>query len=905
MFFLFTDVEGSTRLWEHHPDLMRAALGRHDEIVRQVVDDFDAYVFSTAGDAFGIAFQSATAAVDAGVAIQSQLAEEAWAQEVPIRIRMGLNAGESHERDGDYFGPPVNRAARISSAAHGGQFVISDEIRIHLDRVGREIELIDLGEHRLKDLGAPEQIWQVPIPGVDGAHPDLNSLSRRLTNLPVQVTEFVGREADGSAVVDHLGQSRLVTIRGLGGMGKTRLSIQVGAEVLEDFDDGVWFVELAPAREPSAVPFAVVEALGFSSLGRTALEAVVDGIEDRRMLLILDNCEHVIEASRDLVASLLESCPNLHILATSRVALGHAGERVHFLSPLDSSSADSPAVTLFRQRAEAANPDLDFGPERMVVICDLVTQLDGIPLAVELAAARVRSLTPEEILDRLDSRFRLLASKDGTVERHRRLVDTIDWSYTHLADGEQLLFRRLAVFAGPFSLAAAEAVCADDELDDLDVLDFMQGLVDQSMVLVDLTGPTARYRLLESLREFGADQLGTDEALLARHTAYFATAVAAEAARSITVDEERGRVAVDTMWGDLRSAWFRSHSAGDTASACALSGHIALELLWRSRLEPSQWAQATIDMDDFDAQPPIERLGAFFVAAAGLMHGVENERAIAYIHRGVALIDDIATEDLDHRLVHGTSVMFFTGQLREGIEAIGGLLERLGGVADEHSRLLAAALQISQSSMCGYSGLGERARSLAIDALDRSLPLGPTWETLGRWDVDRYGDDVDPGPLMEALPGYIEQFASVQNHFLGATAERHLVGLRAQNAELGEHLADTASQLESIDVTDPRVPTGWLLTAAIGLLKARSWFDAAVLLEWQDRYRVAPILPDRQAELDELVPLMDASIDDELRARAAERIDSMDLSATVRFAVEALTLARASLAGVEVPSAER
>lgn len=891
--FLFTDVEGSTRLWETYPDQMRRALEIHDGIARAAIEANDGYVFTTAGDAFAVAFHRPGDALAAGIAIHQNLAAHPWGDEVVIRVRMGLHVGEATERDGDYFGPTLNRTARVESSAHGGQFVISDLARTLCEADGVIDGLIDLGEHRLKDLGSPERIWQVPVPGVPGDHPPLRTLSRHLTNLPNQLTEFVGRDHDRRSVADALESGRLVTIRGLGGMGKTRLALQVGADVFPHFDDGVWLVELAPAREPSAVPFALASALGYSSLGQTPLEAAVSGIGDRRMLVILDNCEHVVETVGDLVNALLTRCPNVRILATSRLALSTPGERMYNLDPLAGDADDGAAVELFLARAQAANPDLQFDAARLAVVTELVRQLDGVPLAIELAAARVRSLTPEELLDRLGERFRLLRAKGGAVPRHQRLVDAIEWSYSHLDPDEQLLFRRLSVFAGAFSLAAAEAVCSDDLLDEFDVLDLIEGLVDQSMVIPDMSGPVTCYRLLESLREFGSDLLGIDDKLLDHHGEYFAAAVAVTGAGTVRVEEAQARIEVDMIWDDVRAAWYRARELGDAAKACTLSGHLTLELLWRSRLEPSEWARATIEMDGFDQQSPMDRIGVLGVAASGMMHGVENELAVQYVQQAMELVEQVPVAELDHRIVHNTSVMFFTGQLTEGVRIIDGLIERIE--EQDGMELLADLIRISQASMYGYLGEGDLANNAASSALRSSGVWGPSWQALAEWDIARYGDNVDTASLTALLPELILTFRSIPNEFLASSAERHLYGLRAQRAELSEHMAVTASKLATLDIADPRVPTGWLLTAAVALLKAERWFEAGVLLEWQERFRAAPILPDRQVQLDELVPQMEAAVDDGMRRRMGETLDVMDLAATVRYAIDALHAARMTL----------
>ena len=697
--FLFTDVEGSTRLWEEHPAEMKVALEHHDRIIGAAIEGHGGYVFSTVGDAFAAAFHAPRSAVDAGIQIQQQLADHDWTESVEIRVRIGIHVGEANERNGDYFGPAVNRCARLMSAASGGQLLISQVTKELCENEPWATELVDLGLHQFKDLSTPEHAWQVTVPGGPEAFAPLRTIDRRVTNLPVQLTNFIGRDTERTEVSGHLEAARLVTLSGLGGMGKTRLSLHVAADISAAFPDGVWFVQLAPVREAEAVPFALTEALGVPAIGRPALEAAIDSIGDRTTLIVLDNCEHVLDAATGLVDELLRCCPNVRVLATSRHTLGVPGEVIYNLLPLEGASQGSPAVELFVERALSANPALDFDAERLATVSDLCEHLDCIPLAIELAAARTRSMTPEDIADRLDQRFQLLTTKRGVVDRHQRLIDTVEWSYSQLNDDEQLLFRRLAIFAGTFSLEAVEAICADARLDEYEIIDQLEGLVDQSMVIADLSGSTTRYRLLETMRVFAHDKLDADSPdpdsnLAARHADYFAETVRAKTQLCLTPAEADARRDLDLIWDDLRAAWTYARDINDLDLACALAGHLTFEVIWRSRMEPSIWAQAALEFDGIDTIEPIDRIGLLATAAAGMMHSAEAESARALIDQARDLLPALEVDQLDERVLAVTSILFFTGNLEPAVQMCTELIDRIDRPAAS-DRLSAAARDIS------------------------------------------------------------------------------------------------------------------------------------------------------------------------------------------------------------------
>ena len=551
--FMFTDVEGSTGLWETDPDGMEAALAEHDERLRAAIGEHNGYVFTTAGDSFAVAFASPAEALAAALNSQLRLAEPC--AEITLRVRIGLHTGAASTRDGDYFGAVVNRSARLMSAAHGGQILLSEatEEAVRVDP-GDGIELVDVGEHRLKDLLRPMRIFQVRHAHLRDEFPPLRTLEGPGVNLPIQLTSFVGREDELLEVRDLLSEHRLVTLTGSGGAGKTRLAYQVAADSLESFPDGVRVVELATVSGPDLIHDAVAAVVGAHAVPDTpALETIADRIGGQRLLLVLDNSEESVGAVGTMVEELLKACPHLKVLATSRERLGRAGEVAYRVPSLAMPVARGPergadrrrpdgigalaeddyirvvrdydSVRLFTDRAILARPDFAVIGANVDAVVSICRRLDGIPLALELAAARVRVLSPAQVAERLDERFRLLAGDAaGALERQRTLAATIDWSYDHLSEQEQAVFRRASVFSGYFDIDAAEAVCAAGEVDSLDVLDRITALVDKSMLVPDDVGNEVRYRLLESMRHYGANRLGEvgeRSAVAGAHAAYF------------------------------------------------------------------------------------------------------------------------------------------------------------------------------------------------------------------------------------------------------------------------------------------------------------------------------------------------------------------------------------------------
>lgn len=472
--FVFTDIEGSTRLWDEQPEAMRKALAIHDQLLREKLS-VHGEVFKTMGDSFCVAFRSPSEAVSTATELQKTLQSQQFGDIGKLRVRMAVHTGEAESRDNDFFGPSLNRVARLLSSGHGGQILLTQaSFELVRDALPKGIESRFLGEHRLRDLERPESIYQLMGADLPSEFPPLKSLSELPNNLPLQVTSFVGREKELAEVEALIRKNRLVTFTGSGGTGKTRLSMQAGAELLPDFEDGVWLVELAPLTEPDLVPQTVAASLKVrEEPGRPLLETLVSHLKEKNLLLILDNCEHLLDASARLADAIGKQCPRVHLVATSREPLAIHGEQVYRVpslstpDPKKKESAESlgqyEAVRLFIDRAVLAQPSFAVTAENGQAVAQICHRLDGIPLALELAAARVRAMPVETIASRLDDRFRLLTGGSRTaLPRQQTLRATIDWSYGLLDEKEKTLLRRLSVFAGGWTLEAAEKVCADD-----------------------------------------------------------------------------------------------------------------------------------------------------------------------------------------------------------------------------------------------------------------------------------------------------------------------------------------------------------------------------------------------------------------------------------------------------------
>lgn len=679
--FLFTDVQGSTRLWEQHPAAMRHALARHDSVLHQAISAHQGAVFKTIGDSFCAVFANPLAALHAALAAQQAFLQENWGELGALRVRMALHIGEAEQRAGDYFGPSLNRVARMLAAGHGGQILLSAAMQRQVSgQLPPHLTLHDLGEHRLKDLTQSEHLYQVLHPQLTADFPPLRSLEAFAHNLPIQLTSFIGREHELAQLKHRLGPdatltSHLLTLVGVGGTGKTRLALQAAAEMLDEFPDGVWLVELAPLTDATLVPRVTANVLGVrEEPGQLPETSLINYLRTKQALLILDNCEHLIQAAAQLAEQLLRACPQLYLLATSREALGVAGELTFAVSSLALPTQNQTytaaglmqyeSVRLFAERAKAAAPLFALTDHNAAVIAQICARLDGIPLALELAAARVRFLSVEQIATRLSDRFRLLTGGSRTaLPRQQTLQALIDWSYDLLADKEKRLLQRLAVFAGSWDLEAAEAV-AGDAADDaplpaVEVLEALAHLVDKSLVVLEDTAHGPRYRLLETIRQYARNKLLAThevEPLRDRHLNYFG-----QLAQRIEPELFRGQQkewlnrATDEL-DNLRAAleWSLSAESDDPAEVTqhltqGLDLMYALRQFWRVR---GHWSEARTwlaQLLEHPGSPPATRararglrLMAFFAS-----HQSDHAKSVALHKEAHALarqLGDRATE---------------------------------------------------------------------------------------------------------------------------------------------------------------------------------------------------------------------------------------------------------------------
>jgi predicted ATPase/class 3 adenylate cyclase len=615
--FLFTDLESSTRLWEQQPAAMQTALARHDEILRDAIEERAGRVVKSTGDGTHAVFVRAEDALDAAVTAQAALAAEPWGPTGSLQVRMGLHTGSAELREGDYYGPALNRAARLTAAAHGGQVVVSqataDLVRdTRLEPVG----FVDLGQHRLRDLGRPEHVFQLTHPELRREFPALRTLDSMPGNLPVQLTEFVGRDAELQTVSKLLDEARVVTLIGPGGVGKTRLALEAAAEAIGQFRDGAWFVDLASVDDPSLVAATVAGALQVPEPRQGAIEdALLAALRHQQLLMVLDNCEHLVDASALFVDLLVHECVELTVLATSREAFGLVGEDTFSVKPLAVplvadlgdvvSLGANDAVRLFVERAASARDSFELTVENASAVGELCRRLDGIPLAIELAAGRIQSMSPSDIVDRLNERFRLLShGRRSGLARHQTLRGAVDWSYELLEPPEQVVFERSSVFAGGFTLDAAEAVVSGGVVELLDVIDLVSSLVAKSMVVADDIRGQLRYRILETLRDYGANRLaegGDTASVQRRHGLHYLRVAENAGPRLVGTDAEPSRAQIHAEYDNLRAALAWSEDTADydtlTRLVCVLAPYWHQRGLWREGLGWLQAARATTTND--------------------------------------------------------------------------------------------------------------------------------------------------------------------------------------------------------------------------------------------------------------------------------------------------------------------
>lgn len=671
--FLFTDIEGSTKLWELYPKAMGASLAKHDQIVRSAIEQNGGYIFKTLGDAFCAAFSTPAEALRAASSSQRNLAKQPWGETGPLRVRMGIHTGVAEQRDDDYFGGTLNRTARILSIGHGGQILLSNATsQLALHAMPEELSLKDLGMHRLKDLDAAERIWQVLHPELPGSFTPLNSLDNLPTNLPISVTSFIGREKQLEEIGNLLNENQLLTLAGSGGTGKTRLALQASAEALERFKDGVWLVELASLADENLVPQTIAEVLHIKeSPGADVRKNLVEQLRSKELLLLLDNCEHLLDAVRDVVESILRGCPKVKLFLTSREPLTIHGEQTYRVPSLSTPKDNKPAnaqsaleyeaVRLFVERAISVKADFGLTAGNVSAVSSICRHLDGIPLAIELAAARVRALSIDQLEKRLDERFRLLTGGSRTsLPRQQTLRATIDWSFNLLNEQEQALLVGLSVFQGGFSLESVEAVCSGDGIERWQVLDLLTSLVDKSLVGFEDGNDEARYGLLETVREYAKDKLsdaGNLDQIRAKHLDYYLLFTETAETKLKGVEQPLWFRRLDGEYENIRAALDFSLTLSSPNEALSLCGYLWQYWWTRAMITEGQdWCNRALSKVKVDGS------------------GIENARALNTAGRLAWLGSEFATaqENLEASLSLYRSYNAESG-MAEALAGLGGV----------------------------------------------------------------------------------------------------------------------------------------------------------------------------------------------------------------------------------------
>jgi predicted ATPase/class 3 adenylate cyclase len=852
--FLFTDIQGSTKLWEQHPKAMGAALRQHDELLRTVIEDNNGRVFKTVGDAFCAAFDETSHALSAAHIAQTAVLVQDWG-ETPIRIRIALHTGAAEARNEDYFGPTVNRVARLLSITHGGQILVSAATRaLAQGQLPDALSFRDLDKHRLKDLERAERIYQLIAPDLPSDFPPLRSVDYYPNNLPVQLTSFIGREKEISEVRQHLMQTRLVTLMGAGGTGKTRLSQQAAARLVELFSDGVWLVQLAPLSDPALLSQTVATVLGVREEPDRALtDTLVSHLRSKELLLILDNCEHLVQDCAELATTLLSACPHLQILATSREALGVAGEVVFLVPPLslppealnvgERELAQYEGVQLFMERAETALPGFRLTEQNAAAILQVCRRLDGMPLAIELAAARAKLLQVEQIATRLDDRFRLLTGGSrAALPRHQTLRAMIDWSYDLLSKSERVLLERLTVFAGGWTLEAAEAVCSGTLLTRDDILDVLFHLINKSLVISDREqGVETRYQMLETIRQYGKEKLidsGEIEQVRDKHLEFY-LALAEEAEPELRGPEPaRWYEMLETEHDNLRTAleWSKqAHEQSGLQLAGTLllfwtvrgyfsegRGHLAELLQAKERTYARAKALAAAGQLAYrqsDYQATRSLYGECLVLAQEL--GAQD-----LIARALMGLGNVATEEGDYESAPAIfeEALAIYRELADPAGTANALMDlgwaamRPGDYVLAEERLLEALALFRECKDINYvattlSGLGEAA--LRQGDLDRAKELLEESLAIKRKIGDKWGIGVSLGSL-----GWIAQRQADYGRATAILSEslqvRHEIGDKGGMAWCLERLAEVALALRQAERSVRFFGAAAALRASIG-----------------------------------------------------------------------------------------
>jgi predicted ATPase len=686
---------------------MRAALAAHDEVLRSAIKSHGGFLFKHTGDGVCAAFSSPKAAVDAAVAAKREL-------ELPVR--MGIATGEAELRGADYFGAVLNRAARVMAAGHGGQILLAESTAGLLGGV----DLLDLGPRRLRDVPTPVGLFQVRAPGLRTDFPALRALDTSPGNLRPAATSFIGREGEVDEVRAAVKAHRLVTLTGVGGVGKTRLAVEVAARLADEFPDGVWVFELAAVADPAAVPDAVAAVLNITQQpGKTVSESVAAALEGRVRLLVFDNCEHVRDAAADLVEATLAQSTSVRIVATSREGLGVADEHLRLVPSLDVGAGfESAAVALFVERASSLASNFSVAEEDEAgAVVEICRRLDGIPLAIELAASRMASMTASEVLDRLDHRFRLLVGSRRGLERHQTLRHAVAWSYDLLDDAEKALLDRCSVFAGGFDLQSACAVGGSDDHDDYAVLDLLDALVRKSLLVAERSAGRTRFSMLETIRQFAEEQLvtsGVAPEVRTAHARYFA---GCEADIMALWDGPRQREAYTWFTvelANLRNAFRWAADHGDLDKAAALAICATFLGTWVEQYEPVAWTEELLEPARWVNH---RRLAQLYVVAAQCHAAGRVDDAVGYLEASRQIMQSGDFDEVPEEIQTSTSVAYsHVGQFERWVDVCRSVIAAKAGPHTITRACLVMALYfLGEGDEAGVASEGLLAAADATD----------------------------------------------------------------------------------------------------------------------------------------------------------------------------------------------
>ena len=910
--FFFTDIEGSTRLLQQLGDRYADVLAEHQRLLRAAFQENGGREVDTQGDAFFYAFDRAKDAVLAATNAQKAIIGHSWPEGVSLKVRMGLHTGEPIRTEAGYVGMDVHRSARICSAGHGGQILLSQATRVLVENdLPEGVSLRDLGEHRLKDLQHPEQVFQLLHPDLTMDFPSLKSLDNLPNNLPLQLTSFIGREKEIAEVKGLFTTTRLLTLTGSGGCGKTRLGTQVLADLLEEFPDGVWMVELAALSDPSLVPQEVASALDVREVpGSPLVDTLLNYLQSKSLLLMLDNCEHLIEACSSLSDSLLHSCPNLGIIVASREALGISGEltyRVPSLSLPDPQSFTSveastlvkyEAVRLFSDRATFIHPGFELTNRNAPAVAQICHRLDGIPLALELAAARVKVLEVEEITTRLDDRFRLLTGGSRTaLPRQQTLRAMIDWSYNLLSEQESLLLNRLSVFMGGWTLPAAETICAGEGIEDYAILDLLSSLVDKSMVAAEGQGGKKRYHLLETVRQYARERLlesGEVEILRGRHLGWYLELVERAEHELWGRDQLEWEDRLEVEHDNLRSAleWSLGSEVGaQHAVPLRLAG--ALYMFWFRQgyyNEGQKWLEESLSGVEKSAQTMSARAKALLGLGRMLYGKSDYGRARDLSEESLALYQELGDKSGAGNSLTGLGVIsgrhgdYVRGRemLEEGLDLFREVGDKLG---------ISSSLWLLGSN-ASFQGDYERAIVLQEESLALSREMGNKWMIgISLFELGyavRYQGDY------ERTKALVEESMALYREIGDKRGIAHLIHLSGLVA-LGQDDHDLATQLlkESLILYRELGVKDFISQcleglAGVAVVKGESERGAR-LLGAAEGIREAigtPLPPSERAEVDGYSAAVQAGLEEKAFAAAWAKGRGMSMEQAISYALE-------------------